>query len=307
MRGRMWVGLALGLLLALLPLTRDRYLIYLASEILVFGLFTLSFNLLLGFAGLVSFGHAAYFAIGAYVCAIFLTTLKLPLVVVLPAAVLVTGLAALLIGYFCVRLTAFYFAMLTLAFAQLVWAVAFKWRVVTGGDTGFIGVAVPTWLDGPTPFYYFALIVVALCGAALWLVAHSAFGRILIATRENAMRAEFVGVDVRRVQLLAFVISGTFSGVAGALFALFNHSVFTEIAWWTRSAQVLIMAILGGIHSFFGPAVGAAALIVLERVTTEYTQYWPTALAVILLAVLFLFPDGLIGLVGRPGSRPRRG
>ena len=132
--------------------------------------------------------------------------------------------------------------------------------------------------------------------AILWVIVNSAFGRVLVATRENATRAEFVGVDVRRMQLLAFVISGTFTGVAGALFCLFNRSVYVETAYWTQSAEVLIMAVLGGIHSFIGPALGAGALILLHRITEEFTEYWPTVLAVILLLVLFALPNGLIGL-----------
>ncbi|MHA3980780.1 branched-chain amino acid ABC transporter permease [Halovulum sp. GXIMD14794] len=290
--------------LALVPLTGDRYLIYLFTEILIFALFALSFNLLLGYGGLISFGHAAYFAIGAYTCAILLTTLDWPFALAFPASVLAAAIAAAVIGFFCVRLTEIYFSMLTLAFAQLVWAIAFKWVGVTGGDTGFIGVAVPEMLNTPERFFYFALVTVAACTGALWVITRSAFGLALTATRENRNRAEFIGMNVRRVQLVAFVIAGLFAGVAGALFTLFNHSVFVETAWWTSSAEVMIMAILGGIGSFIGPAVGAGVLIVLDRLITEFTQYWPTVLAVILLAVLFFCPEGLTGL--RLGRGPRK-
>jgi branched-chain amino acid transport system permease protein len=192
--------------------------------------------------------------------------------------------------------------MLTLAFAQFVWAIAFQWRSVTKGDTGFIGLRVPGFISSPESFYYFALVVVGLSTAILWTVTRSAFGRILVSTRENPMRAEFVGVDVKRIQLIAFVISGTFSGVAGALFALFNRSVFPDFAWWTMSAEVLIMAILGGIYSFVGPAVGALAIILLDRTISDHTQYWPTVLGVVLIVVLFAFPNGLTGLTSRRGS-----
>jgi branched-chain amino acid transport system permease protein len=158
---------------------------------------------------------------------------------------------------------------------------------------------VPALISTPQSFYYFVLLVTVLGTALLWVITRSAFGRILVSTRENEMRAEFVGVNVKRIQLIAFVISGTFSAVAGGLFALFNRSVFPDFAWWTMSSEVLIMAILGGIHSFLGPAVGAAAIILLDRSITEYTQYWPTVLGIILLIVLFVFPDGLAGLVTR--------
>ncbi len=289
--------------LSLVPVFGSRYEIYLATEILIYALFALALNFMMGFGGLISFGHAAYFAIGAYVVAIFGTTLQWPLALVMVAAILISAVASAVIGYFCVRLTSIFLAMLTLAFAQFIWAIAHEWRAVTKGDTGFIGLRVPELIASPQPFYYFVLVVVAICVALLWMMTQSTFGRILVSTRENPTRAEFVGVDVKRVQLIAFMVSGTFSGIAGALFALFNRSVFPDIAWWTNSAEVLIMAILGGIYSFFGPAIGAAAIILLNREITEVTQYWPTVLGVILLVVLFVFPDGLAGFARRLQAR----
>jgi branched-chain amino acid transport system permease protein len=285
--------------LGLVPLFGGRYEIYLATEILIFALFAMSLNLMLGFGGLISFGHAAYFAIGAYSIGVFGTTLQWPFVLTFVGAVVVSAAAAFVIGYFCVRLKSIFLAMLTLAFGQFIWAIAFQWRSVTKGDTGFIGIRVPALISTPQSFYYFVLLVALLGTALLWVITRSAFGRILVSTRENEMRAEFVGVNVKRIQLIAFVISGTFSAVAGGLFALFNRSVFPDFAWWTMSSEVLIMAILGGIHSFLGPALGAAAIILLDRSITEYTQYWPTVLGIILLIVLFVFPDGLAGLVTR--------
>lgn len=291
------LGVIVLLALVLVPATGKLYVIYLAAEILIFSLFALSFNLVLGHAGLISFGHAAYFSVGAYTCAILLTRLDWAFVPSFAGAILVSLVVSIVIGFFCVRLTKVYFAMLTLAFAQLVWAVAFQWDGVTGGDTGLIGVAVPEFLSTPTRFYYFAFSVVVVCGVVLWLVVHSSFGRTLAATRENQQRAEFLGVNVRLMRLIAFAVSGTFSGIAGALFALFNRSVFSETAWWTQSAEVLIMTVLGGMNSFFGPVVGAATLIGLDWIITDYTDYWPIVLGSILLLVLFFFPQGLVGLV----------
>lgn len=298
-------AILLVIALALLPLTGDRFYIYLINQVLIFALFAVSLNLLLGFAGQVSFGHAAYFAIGGYSCAILLSTYGWPLILAMPGAIVITALASAIIGFFCVRLTWLYFAMLTLAFAQLVWAVAFKWKSVTGGDDGFLGVVVPRLIGTPAGFYYFTFIVVLVCLGLLWSIVRSPFGRVLVATRENAMRADFVGAHVQRMHLVAFIISGTFSGVAGALFAMFNRSIFVEQAWWLQSAEVLIMVILGGMHSFFGPAFGAAVLIILERFINEYTHYWPAVLGLILLAVLFMFPAGLAGLAGLDWRRRR--
>ncbi|MEX2241078.1 MAG: branched-chain amino acid ABC transporter permease [Burkholderiales bacterium] len=299
----MWILAAVLAALLAVPAAGSLYVTYLATEILIFALFALAFNLLLGYGGLISFGHAAYFAIGAYGCAVLSVKLSWPLAAAFPAGVALATVAAAIIGYFCVKLTEIYLAILTLAFGQLVWAVAFKWSAVTGGDTGLIGVPVPAWLDEPAQFYYFALAIVGACVALLWVVVHSAFGRTLAATRENAVRAEFVGIHVKRVQLVAFVISGGISGIAGALHSIFNRSVFVESAWWTQSAEVLIMAVLGGIHSFAGPAVGAAALILLERLIRDVTEYWPTFLGAILLVVLFVFPTGLAGMARRRAAR----
>ncbi|GAA6209153.1 branched-chain amino acid ABC transporter permease [Cognatishimia sp. WU-CL00825] len=294
---------AVVLALLLVPMLGSLYMVYLITEILIFALFALSFNLLLGFGGMISFGHAAYFAIGAYACAILLTTLNWPLLVAFPIAIAISGVVAFVIGYFCTRLTEIYFAMLTLAFAQLVWAIAFKWAAVTGGDTGFIGVNVPDFLDEPKRFFYFALAVVVLSAYLLWRIVNSAYGFTLVATRENRNRAEFIGVNVRQVQLVAFVLSGTFAGVAGALFTMFNHAVFVESAWWTQSAEVMIMSILGGVGTFIGPAVGAAVLLLLDRFITEWTVYWPTVLGIILLCILFFFPEGLTGVLGKRSGK----
>ena len=290
-------------LLSSVPLLGSRYLIDLSIEVLIYALFALSLNVLVGYAGNVSFGHAAYFAIGGYGCAILQTTFQWPLLLSFPTAVVLSALAALAIGFFCVRLTAIYFSMLTLAFSMLVWSVAFKWRALTGGDDGFLGVVVPAFLEDRIAFFYFALAVVVLSTVALWLICHSAFGRILVAVRENSMRADFVGVDTRRLRLLAFVIAGSFAGVAGALFALYNRVMYAESAFWTESAQVLIMTLLGGMYSFFGPVLGAAVLYVLDLTLAQYTEYWPAVLGTLLLALLLFLPAGLVGL----GSRLRRG
>ncbi|MCA8927628.1 MAG: branched-chain amino acid ABC transporter permease [Alphaproteobacteria bacterium] len=284
------------LLLAAIPFLGEAYLIDLATEILVFVLFALSLNVLIGYSGNVSFGHAAYFAIGGYANAILLTTYQVPLVVSMPAAVILAMLAAMFVAWFCTRLTDIYFAMLTLAFAMLVWAIAFKWRDVTHGDDGFVGVTVPAFLDDRVGFFYFTLAIVAAATAVLWLICHSAFGKVLVAVRENRTRAGFVGVNTRQMRWTAFVVAGTFAGIAGAIFAMYNRGMYVENAFWTQSAQVLIMVLLGGMYSFFGPAIGAAALYLLERFTNEYTEYWPTVLGGILLVILMFLPEGLVGL-----------
>jgi branched-chain amino acid transport system permease protein len=215
-------------------------------------------------------------------------------------------------GFFCVRLTRIYFAMLTLAFAQIVWAICFKWNEVTGGEQGMPEIPYPSF-DGvdrvvsalpalgsyrTSDYYYFTcLVLVALCLWALRRIVASPFGRMLTTIRENAERAEFIGVNVRRYELAAFVIAGSFAGLAGGLFGIFNRGVFPDFAYWTKSSEVLIMTLLGGMGTFYGPAIGALALIWLNQQIVSYTQYWPLILGSILVILLFVFPGGLAGAV----------
>ena len=302
-RGVLITCLVLFGLLVFVPLTGSKYLIDLSTEIMVYALFALSLNVIIGFSGNVSFGHAAYFAIGGYANAILLTTYGWPLIFAFPAAIILSALAAAFVAYFCTRLTDIYFAMLTLSFSMLVWAIAFKWRSVTGGDDGFVGVTVPSFIDGRVPFFYFTLIIVTASIIILWLICHSAFGQTLIAVRENLTRAGFIGVNTRMMRGIAFVIAGAFAGVAGAIFAMYNRGVYTESAFWAESAQVLIMTLLGGMYSFFGPAIGAATLYILERFANEYTEYWPTVLGLILLVIVLVLPEGLVGLAKRLKER----
>jgi branched-chain amino acid transport system permease protein len=291
---------------ACVPWLGSRFYTFLATDIAILALFAVSLNLLLGYTGLVSFGHAAYFGIGAYTCAILMKSHGVPFALALVAACLNAASWALLFGAFCVRSTKIYFSMLTLAFAQIVWAVCFKWNAVTGGEQGFNNVPYPEldWmavipalgdLRTGDRFYLLVLALTGVAFALLWRVVGSPFGRILTAIRENPERAEFIGIDVRRYQLAAFVIAGAFAGFAGALFGIFNRGVFPDFAYWAKSAEVLIMAILGGMGHFWGPAVGAAVLILLNQQITAYTQYWPFILGSILIMLLFAFPGGIVG------------
>jgi branched-chain amino acid transport system permease protein len=311
-----WV-LIVFLLLVWIPWVGSRYYTFLATDIVILALFATSLNLLIGSTGLVSFGHAAYFGIGAYACAILTKTHGLPFLAGLAAAPLLAGAFAAFFGFFCVRLTRIYFAMLTLAFAQIVWAVCLKWNDVTGGEQGMPSVPYPDmdWMNA-LPFlaglrvgekyYLVALVVVAVCFALLRMIVYSPFGRMLTVIRENPERAEFIGINVRRYELAAFVLAGAFAGVAGALFGIFNRGVFPDFAYWSKSAEVLIMTLLGGMGSFWGPAVGTAALLWLHQQITAYTQFWPFILGTILIFLLFAFPGGIVGAIDAGLARLRR-
>ena len=289
-----------------LPWIGTRYDTFLGTQIAIYALFAMSLNLLLGTTGLVSFGHAAYFGIGSYACGILMKTAGVPFWAAFPAAGLIAAGFAAAFGFFCVRLTKIYFAMLTLAFAQIVWAICFKWNDFTGGDQGLPDVPFPDigWMSAlpgfghmriGEQFYVLTLILVALCIAALHRLTLSPFGRVLTTIRENPERAAFIGVDVRAYELAAFAIAGGFAGLSGALFGIFNRGVFADFVFWSKSADVMIMTTLGGMHHFWGPAVGALILTLLNQQITAYTEYWPFVLGAILIVLLFVFPGGILG------------
>ncbi len=291
--------IAVFVLLALLPLAGSRFLLELSIQILIFSLFALSLNVLAGHVGSVSFGHAAFLAIGGYACAYLQTRLGLPLAVSMLGAIVLTALAAWVIGWFCVRLNQIYFSMLTLAFSMLIWAIAMKWKPVTGGDDGFVGIKVPELIQAPQAFFWFAWATVCISTAALWILSKSTMGRAFVAIRENHVRASFIGINVPRMRLIAFVIAGVFAGIAGALLALYVRGMFPQSAFWTQSGQVMIMVLLGGVHSFIGPILGAATLYLLESTIHRYTEYWPLVLGIILLVIVLVAPEGLIGIFRR--------
>lgn len=288
------------------PWLGSRYDTFLAAQIVIDALFAVSLNLLLGTTGLVSFGHVAYFGVGAYVCGILMKTYGMPFVVAFPGAGIGAAGFALVSGYFCVRLTKLYFAMLTLAFSQIVWAICYKWNAVTGGDQGLPEIPYPN-LDWMTAvpglgdlnigdrFYLLTLALVAVSLAVLHQVVRSPFGRMLTTIRDNPERAAFIGLNVRAYQLAAFVVAGGFAGLAGALYGIFSRGVFADYVFWSKSAEVMIMTILGGMDYFWGPPVGAMALVWLNQQITDYTQYWPFVLGSLLLVLLFVFPGGIVG------------
>src|SRR6266850_2695496 len=308
-----WVLLVLAAAFCV-PAMGSRFYTFLANDMVIWALFATSLNLLVGYTGLVSFGHAAYFGIGAYTTGILMKKAALPFVVAFPAAGLLAGAFALVFGLFCVRLTRIYFAMLTLAFAQIVWAICFKWNEVTGGEQGMPEIPYPdlAWM-GRVPllrdlrtsdhFYLVTVVLVALCLWILHRVVRSPFGRMLTTIRENAERAEFIGVHVRRYELAAFVLAGAFAGLAGGLFGIFNRGVFPDFAYWTKSSEVLIMTLLGGMGTFFGPGIGALVLILLNQQIVSYTQYWPLVLGTVLVVLLFGFPGGIAGALGALSGR----
>jgi branched-chain amino acid transport system permease protein len=294
---------ALALLVAA-PLLSGPYALVLLTDILVFALFAASLHFIMGPGGMTSFGHAAYFGIGAYAAGLLVLRSGIPVELALLLAPLAAAAGALVFGWFCVRLSGVYMAMLTLAFAQIAWSIVFQWDRVTGGSNGLVGVWPPQWLSSRTAYYYLALLLCAACIRFLWRASLAPFGYALRAGRDSPLRAEAIGIDVRGRQWAAFSIAGLFAGLAGALFAFSKGSISPETLSVPRSVDGLAMVLLGGIQSLTGPVWGAALFTWLQDAVSREIDYWRAALGAILLAIVIALPQGLAGLASRwPSSR----
>ena len=275
----------------------------LAINILVFGLFAVGFNLIFGYAGMLSFGHAAFFGLGAYACGIPIAKFGFSWLPALGTGVLVAGIAAAIIGWLAIRTRGIYFAMVTLALSQVIYYGAYQWVSLTGGEDGLRGVSVPRAgvlglqidLLDPTQKYYFILFFVAV---ALWLfsrILNSPFGAVLEAVRENEQRARACGYDVSRIRWVAIVLSGLFCGLAGALYAIHLSIVPIETLHYFTSATVVMMALLGGMGTFFGPFLGAFLYLMLQDVITLITVHWQLFVGALFIFLILFFPRGIWG------------
>jgi branched-chain amino acid transport system permease protein len=289
---------ATALLFLSFPLWAPYFWVILAVEVLAFALFAVSLNLLMGYGGMISFGHAAYFGLGAYASALLMVKAQVPMLLSFFLSPIIAALGGVIFGFFCVRLSHIYLAMLSLAFAQILYTIAFQWYDFTGGDNGLLGIWPADFLSSPGRYYYFALCVVAMGLAALWMVVRSPFGATLQAIRDNPTRAESIGIRVKAYQLWAFVISGFFSGLAGAIFVYQKGSVFPDFLYVIKSIEPLIMILLGGMSTFLGPALGSGVFKVLDTLVTAKFQYWQAILGVILTMLILLFPQGISGYLG---------
>ncbi len=285
--------------LALLPLATDGYALVLLTDVLVFALFAASLHFILGPARLYSFGHAAYFGLGAYAAGILFLQVKLPMELALALAPLAAGLGALVFGWFCVRLSGVYCAMLTLAFAQITWSAAFQWDGLTGGSNGIVGAWPAPWLASKTAYYLLTLLACSLAIAFLWRAVHSPFGYALRAGRDAPLRAEALGIDVRATQWAAFSVAGLAAGIAGAFYAFSKGSISPEAMGIQRSVDGLVMVMLGGIHTLTGPVWGAALFTWLQDAAARNVDYWRAAIGISILALVLALPRGLATLAQR--------
>jgi branched-chain amino acid transport system permease protein len=280
----------------------------LGSRVVVLGLAAMALNFLLGYTGVLSFGHAAYFGLGAYGAGMTIRYLVPSTSLGLVIGMLVGTIAGALIGPLIIRLRGVYFAMVTIAFGQVFYFIAFRWNSVTGGDDGLTGwTRQPLNLGFTTldiqndarTFYYLVLAVFAICvGVMAWLL-RSPFGRTLIAIRENERRARFLGIPVDQHIWISWVISCAFVSMAGALYALLNNFVDPRALYWTQSGDFVIMAVLGGMRSFWGPLIGAAIFVVLQDYLSSQTENWMSFVGLFFVLVVLFFPRGVLGIIRR--------
>jgi branched-chain amino acid transport system permease protein len=282
--------------------------IELGERVIVLALAAMSVNFLLGYTGVLSFGHAAYFGLGAYGAGMTIRYLVPSTGVGLLVGMLVGTLAGAIIGPLIVRLRGVYFAMVTIAFGQVFYFIAFRWNNVTGGDDGLLGwtrmplnfgFTTVDILHDPRAFYYFILVIFAISVGIMAWILHSPFGRTLIAIRENERRARFLGIPVDRHIWMSWVISCCFVSVAGALYALLNNFVDPRALYWTQSGDFVIMAVLGGMRSFWGPLIGAAIFVLLQDYLSSQTQNWMSFVGLFFVLVVLFFPRGILGAIRR--------
>jgi len=290
--------LALLILLSLIaPFVISEFYLTILCEALVMSLLALSFNLLFGYMGQLSFGQAAFYGLGGYAVAMLMMKAQFNFWLSLIAGPVLAAIIGLIVGYFCVRLRGIYFAILTLAFGQLIFFIVFKWHNFTGGDDGIQGVFPPEFLKSPTNYYYFLLIVFLFSALVLWKIIHSPFGQTIISMRENSERTEFLGINIARYQLIAFVIAAAFAGLAGAIWVPFYRSVAPSYLTWIKSGEPVMAAILGGPSLFFGPILGMFIMTFFHAWVLGFTVYWPVVMGALILAVIFFLPGGILGFI----------
>lgn len=315
---RLVVAAIVVVVLLIVPTVASIYQTQLLTYGLIFAIAALGFNLLLGYTGLLSFGHSAYFGAGAYAAAFmvrYLGVSSMELYII--GGVAVTAIVSAIFGIVCVRYTRIFFAILTLALSQVLWTLAFKFFWITGGTDGIrVPFSKMTMLGGLVDFagsgtyikfvnsyYYYVLVIFCICVVVMWVIVHSPFGKTLQAIRDNETRARFLGVRIRRYRWLAFLVSGMFTGLAGVLWVPLNGLTTPDILWWPQSGKIVFFTVLGGFRNFTGPIVGAVAYNYLEAYAVAITQYWQITLGAILIGLVLFLPGGLVGTISRMTSK----
>jgi branched-chain amino acid transport system permease protein len=304
----LWIG-TVGVLFAFLPVLLPRIgsSVPVGTEIMIWGIFAMGFNILLGGTGILSFGHAAFFGLSAYVTGLLIARDHFPLVLVIPAAAVAAWIAAYVIGALIIRKRGIYFAMLTIAFGQMFYFIASQWNSLTGGQDGLTGFTRSTFLGfdirSEETFFYFVFVFFLLTLLLVRGLMNSSIGKTLVAIRENMHRAEFLGIDVKKYQHFAFFVSATFSGLAGALYALLLNFAFPEMLHWKTSGDAVLMSVIGGMHAFFGPLLGAGIFVFLRDIISTYTSHWALPLGAIFVVFVLFFQKGILGIFERGNGK----
>lgn len=298
MKKHVWLGSAF-LSALILPLIVPEFWVHVFTEILILGLFAVSFNMIFGYMGQLSFGHAAYYGVGAYTTGLLMVKASVPLLAALIASMVSAALCALVVGYFCVRLRGIYFAILTMAFGQLIYYIVFQWYSFTGGDNGLQGIMPPKLLASANAYYYFCLAVAVSMLMAMWFISESSFGYTMRAIRDNAERTAFIGINVRRYMLINFAIAGMFAGLAGGLWGPFNRSIAPDLCNWQHSGMPVFMTVIGGPFNFFGPLAGSVIYTLLMVFVTGFSEFWPLISGLIIIGVVLFLPGGVLGTIQR--------
>lgn len=320
--GRLVLAAPLVIVLLVVPAVTSIYQTQLLTYGLIFAIAALGFNLLLGYTGLLSFGHSAYFGVGAYAVAFMVKywhTTSMEIYII--GGVLVTAAVSALFGVVCVRYTRIFFAILTLALSQVLWTLAYKFFWITGGTDGLrVPYSTMSLAGGLVDFagsgtyekfvhsyYYYVLVVFCVCVALMWLIVHSPFGKTLQAIRDNETRARFLGVPIIRYRWLAFLVSGMFTGLAGVLWVPLNGLTTPDILYWPQSGEIVFFTVLGGFRNFTGPIIGAVVFNYLEAYVIALTEYWQILLGGVLIALVLFMPGGIVGTVTRLTAKLRQG
>jgi branched-chain amino acid transport system permease protein len=295
-----FVLIAAVMLLIFSPFIFSLFYLNLVTEILILAIFALSLNILVGYTGLVSLGHAAFFGVGAYMSAILAREISPNFFLTLFASLAAAIIASAIIGIFCVKVSGFYFLMLTLAFSQMIYSFVHQSTTITGGSNGLSGIPSPLIgsldFSNPVYFYYLILLLFILIYGGLSLIVHSPFGQVLIGIRENETRLKSMGYHTTLYKLAAFVIAGGLGGVAGSLYTSFNSFISPSDVYWTMSGSVLIMVLIGGSGTMIGPVLGAAFIVILETIVSSYTTMWMMIIGIIFILFVVFFPKGIVGL-----------
>jgi branched-chain amino acid transport system permease protein len=298
------LAVAVLIALVLLPFIarNSPYALVIGIDVLIAVIFATSLHFIMGPGGMHSFGHAAYFGLGAYGAALLVKWLALPMPPALVAAPIIAAIGALVFGWFAVRLSGVYLAMLTLAFAQIVWSIVFQWQELTGGSNGVVGVWPTAPFDSRPVYFLLTLVLAVTAVVVLRRILFAPFGYAMRAGRDSPLRAEAIGIDVKRVHWLGFAIAGMVCGIAGGIFAFAKGSISPETVSVGRSIDGLVMVLLGGVQTLSGPIVGASVFALLQDTIMRQTEYWRALLGAIILGLVLAFPGGIVGAVAKRAS-----